>query len=103
MIMDFRFLFLVIGVGGAGCSAVESMIREGLTGVEYICADTDSEALKNSSAATKLQIPPDSESESKLAELERIRDELRGALVVFVIAGMGGSAGDRGSSHFFLA
>ena len=48
----------VIGVGGAGGNAVEHMIREGVQGVDFICANTDAQALKKSSASVKLQLGP---------------------------------------------
>ena len=48
----------VIGVGGAGGNAVEHMIREGVGGVEFICCNTDSQALDKSSAHVKLQLGP---------------------------------------------
>ena len=48
----------VIGVGGAGGNAVEHMIREGVQGVEFICVNTDAQALKKSNAADKLQLGP---------------------------------------------
>lgn len=91
----------VVGVGGAGCNAVENMIREGVMGVEYICADTDSQSLMQSSAGTKLQIAPHLglcnepgvSIETVIAERDRIADVLRGANMVFIIAGMGGRVG----------
>ena len=46
----------VIGVGGGGCNAVNTMIRSGLSGVEYIVANTDSQALHASLAPTKVQL-----------------------------------------------
>jgi cell division protein FtsZ len=103
---SFSTVFKVIGIGGAGCNAVEQMIRQGVTGVEYICADTDAPALKNSSAGTKIQIITNSESGNKqsastittLAERDSIVDALRGANLVFVIAGMGGGTGTKGST-----
>ena len=48
----------VIGMGGGGCNAVNRMIELGLTGVDYIAANTDSQALKNSLAPTKIQLGP---------------------------------------------
>jgi cell division protein FtsZ len=48
----------VVGVGGAGGNAVEHMIREGVQGVEFICANTDAQALKRMSAGIKLQMGP---------------------------------------------
>ena len=46
----------VIGVGGGGGNAVEHMVQENLEGVDFICANTDAQALKNSSAKTAIQI-----------------------------------------------
>ncbi len=92
----------VIGVGGAGGNAVEHMIREGVQGVEFICANTDAQALKRSSAAAKLQLgrsglgagaKPDMGRTSAVEERERIADALRGAHMVFITAGMGGGTG----------
>lgn len=96
-----KAIFKVVGVGGAGSNAVEHMIREGVKGVEYICVDTDSLALKQSSAGTKLQIAPHLGSgdepgasiETAIAERDRIAEALRGADMVFTIAGMGGTTG----------
>ena len=91
----------VIGVGGAGGNAVEHMIREGVQGVEFICANTDGQALKNSSADIKLQFGPGLGAGGKPArarelaeaERERIAEALRGAHMVFITAGMGGGTG----------
>ncbi|HQR04362.1 MAG: cell division protein FtsZ [Proteobacteria bacterium] len=91
----------VVGVGGAGGNAVEHMIREGVQGVEFICANTDAQALKNSSAGVKLQLGPGLGAGGKptrareLAENEReaIADALRGAHMTFITAGMGGGTG----------
>ena len=91
----------VIGVGGAGGNAVEHMIREGVQGVEFICANTDAQALKQSSAGIKLQFGPGlgaggkPEKARDLAggERERIAEALSGAHMVFITAGMGGGTG----------
>jgi hypothetical protein len=48
----------VVGVGGAGGNAVDHMIREGVSGVEFICCNTDAQALKKSDAHVKLQLGP---------------------------------------------
>jgi cell division protein FtsZ len=45
----------VVGVGGGGCNAIESMIKRGLTGVEYIAVNTDAQVLNSSSASHKIQ------------------------------------------------
>jgi cell division protein FtsZ len=91
----------VIGVGGAGGNAVEHMIREGVQGVEFVCVNTDSQALKRSSASVKLQLgpglgaggKPEKARDLAQAERERIADMLRGAHMAFITAGMGGGTG----------
>ena len=100
----------VIGVGGGGNNAVNNMIRSGLTGVEFITANTDSQALKSSEASTKLQLgleltkglgaganPEVGQAAAKESEAE-IRKALDGADMVFVTAGMGGGTGGGGAS-----
>ncbi|TRZ58021.1 MAG: cell division protein FtsZ [Rhodocyclaceae bacterium] len=91
----------VIGVGGAGGNAVEHMIREGVQGVEFICVNTDAQALKKSSAADKLQLgpglgaggKPEKARDLAQGERERIAEMLRGAHMAFITAGMGGGTG----------
>ncbi|OHC64404.1 MAG: cell division protein FtsZ [Rhodocyclales bacterium RIFCSPLOWO2_02_FULL_63_24] len=91
----------VVGVGGAGGNAVEHMIREGVGGVEFICCNTDAQALKKSSAHVKLQLGPGlgaggkPEKARELAVLDRARiaEALTGAHMVFITAGMGGGTG----------
>ncbi len=91
----------VIGVGGAGGNAVEHMIREGVGGVDFICCNTDAQALKNSSAGAKLQLgpglgaggKPERAREHARNEREHIADMLRGAHMCFITAGMGGGTG----------
>ncbi|MDP2811076.1 MAG: cell division protein FtsZ [Rhodocyclaceae bacterium] len=91
----------VIGVGGAGGNAVEHMIREGVQGVEFICANTDAQALKQSSAGIKLQFgpglgaggKPEKARDLASTERERIAEALAGSHMVFITAGMGGGTG----------
>jgi cell division protein FtsZ len=91
----------VVGVGGAGGNAVDHMIREGVGGVEFICCNTDSQALKKSNAHVKLQLgpglgaggKPEKARELALMERERIAEALQGAHMVFITAGMGGGTG----------
>jgi cell division protein FtsZ len=91
----------VIGVGGAGGNAVEHMIREGVQGVEFICCNTDAQALNLSTADVKLQLGPGQGAGGKpekardLAhqEREQIAEALDGAHMVFITAGMGGGTG----------
>jgi cell division protein FtsZ len=92
----------VIGVGGAGGNAVEHMIRRGVQGVEFICANTDHQALARSSARNVLQLgtsglgagsKPEAGKQAALDARDRIVDALRGAHMVFITAGMGGGTG----------
>jgi len=91
----------VVGVGGAGGNAVDHMIREGVSGVEFICCNTDAQALKKSAAHVKLQLgpglgaggKPEKARELAVQDRERIADALRGAHMVFITAGMGGGTG----------
>lgn len=92
----------VIGIGGAGGNAVDHMIREGVEGVEFICANTDAQALKRNQAKIKLQLgasglgagaKPDAGRAAALTERERILEALEGAHMVFITAGMGGGTG----------
>jgi cell division protein FtsZ len=91
----------VIGVGGAGGNAVEHMIKEGVGGVEFICCNTDAQALKNSSAGIKLQLgpglgaggKPERAREHAQNEREKIAAALEGAHMAFITAGMGGGTG----------
>ncbi len=91
----------VVGVGGAGGNAVEHMIREGVGGVEFISCNTDSQALKKSTAHQKLQLgpglgaggKPEKAREHATQAREQIAESLRGAHMVFITAGMGGGTG----------
>ncbi len=91
----------VVGVGGAGGNAVEHMIREGVQGVEFICANTDAQALRLSSAGVKLQFgpglgaggKPEKARDLAVADREAIAESLEGAHMVFITAGMGGGTG----------
>ena len=95
----------VVGVGGGGGNAVEHMLAEKLEGVEFICVNTDAQALKKSSAAKILQLgdnitkglgagaDPEVGRQSALADRNRIAELLQGADMVFITAGMGGGTG----------
>jgi cell division protein FtsZ len=91
----------VIGVGGAGGNAVEHMIREGVGGVEFICCNTDAQALKHSSAGIKLQLgpglgaggKPEKARDHAQEDRDKISEVLAGAHMVFITAGMGGGTG----------
>jgi cell division protein FtsZ len=91
----------VVGVGGAGGNAVEHMIRERVGGVEFICCNTDAQALNKSNAHVKLQLgpglgaggKPEKARDLALLDRERIAEALTGAHMVFITAGMGGGTG----------
>ena len=95
----------VIGVGGCGGNAVTHMIESNVSGVEFICANTDMQALKKSQAKTVLQIGtditkglgagarPDIGREAALEDRDRIAEVIDGADMLFITAGMGGGTG----------
>jgi cell division protein FtsZ len=95
----------VIGVGGGGCNAVNTMIRSGLVGVEYIVANTDSQALAANLANTKIQLGgnvtkglgaganPEVGRKAAIEDYEKLSEVIEGADMVFVTAGMGGGTG----------
>lgn len=95
----------VIGVGGSGCNAVNTMIRMGLEGVEFVTANTDRQALDASLAPTKLAIGqeltkglgaganPEIGRKAALEDYARISELLAGSDMVFITAGMGGGTG----------
>jgi len=99
----------VVGVGGAGGNAVNRMIAHGLTGVEFISINTDSQALDFSKADIKLQIGgnvtrglgagarPEVGKQAMEEDRERVASLLQGADLVFVTAGMGGGTGTGGA------
>ena len=95
----------VIGVGGGGSNAVNRMVQSGLTGVEFIVANTDRQALMHNAASVKLQIgskltkglgagaDPNVGREAALEDTEKILEALQGADMVFVTTGLGGGTG----------
>jgi len=95
----------VIGVGGGGGNALNTMIRSGLSGVEFVAANTDAQALEHNLATVKVQLGaevtrglgcganPDRGRASALEARERLREILEGSDMVFVTAGMGGGTG----------
>ena len=100
-----RAVIKVIGVGGGGGNAVEHMLGASIEGVEFICANTDSQVLKNSHVKTTLQLGsditkglgaganPEIGRQAAMDDRERIGDVLEGADMVFITAGMGGGTG----------
>ena len=95
----------VIGVGGGGGNALEHMVANEIEGVDFICANTDAQALRKSSATTQLQLGtditkglgaganPDVGRQAALEDRERIMDVISGADMIFITAGMGGGTG----------
>ncbi|MDO7653478.1 MAG: cell division protein FtsZ [Porticoccus sp.] len=95
----------VIGVGGGGGNALRHMMDSNVDGVEFICANTDAQALKDFGGATVLQLGngltkglgaganPDVGRQAALEDRDRIADVLQGADMVFITAGMGGGTG----------
>ena len=95
----------VIGVGGGGGNAVKHMIDNQVEGVDFICANTDSQALKDITGSTLLQLGngltkglgaganPELGRQAAMEDRDRIADVLEGADMVFVTAGMGGGTG----------
>jgi len=95
----------VIGVGGGGGNAVQQMLAANVEGVEFVCANTDAQALKNASARTVLQLGssitkglgaganPEVGRQAALEDRDRIVEVLDGADMVFITAGMGGGTG----------
>ena len=99
----------VVGVGGGGGNALNTMILAGLTGVDFIAANTDCQALQHNRAATKIQLGamvtkglgaganPEIGRQAALEDREKIAAALEGADMVFVTAGMGGGTGTGGA------
>ena len=99
----------VIGIGGGGCNALNTMIESGLTGVDFIAANTDAQALATSKAPLRLQLGAkltkglgsgaNPEIGRKAAEeaADQIRDVLDGADMIFITAGLGGGTGTGGA------
>ncbi len=96
----------VVGVGGGGGNAISSMIVEGgIVGVEFIAVNTDAQALLNNKATIKIQIgenftkglgsggDPDTGKQAAEESRERLKDDLKGADMVFITAGEGGGTG----------
>ncbi|MBP6218158.1 MAG: cell division protein FtsZ [Oligoflexales bacterium] len=100
----------VIGVGGGGTNAVNTMIRNNIEGVDFICMNTDVQSLRSSLAPYKIQIgkeltkglgagaDPDIGRDAALEDRHEIHEALVGADMVFITAGMGGGTGTGGAS-----
>jgi len=99
----------VVGIGGGGGNAVNTMINAGLPGVEFIAANTDAQALRSNLSPIKVQLGekitkglgaganPGVGKKAAEEDLERIREYLNGADMVFLTAGMGGGTGTGGA------
>jgi cell division protein FtsZ len=102
---EYQARIKVIGCGGSGGNAVNTMINFGLEGVEFIVVNTDAQALNANAAPTKLNIgasvtkglgagaDPERGRKAALEDVQRIKELLSGADMVFVTAGMGGGTG----------
>ncbi len=95
----------VIGVGGGGGNAVAHMVKSGIEGVDFVCANTDAQALKNAKVKTGLQIGcnitrglgaganPDVGRQAAMEDRDRILEVIEGSDMLFITAGMGGGTG----------
>ncbi len=95
----------VIGVGGGGGNAVAHMVNAGIEGVDFICANTDAQALNSARVRTALQIgcnitkglgagaDPDIGRQAAMEDRDRIQEVIEGADMLFITAGMGGGTG----------
>ncbi len=95
----------LMGIGGGGGNAVDHMVRQGIEGVDFICANTDAQALSNVQSKTTLQIGanmtkglgaganPDIGRQAALEDRERIQEVIEGTDMLFLTGGMGGGTG----------
>ncbi len=95
----------IVGVGGGGCNTLNSMVGQGLQGVDFVAVNTDSQDLKTSKAYVKLQVGsrsahglgvggnPSAGEDAAIEDKARIAEALDGADMVFITAGMGGGTG----------
>ncbi len=95
----------VLGMGGGGGNAVAHMVKAGIEGVEFICANTDAQALKSANVRTNLQIGcnitkglgaganPEVGRQAAMEDRDRIQEVIEGADMLFITAGLGGGTG----------
>ena len=95
----------VLGIGGAGCNAVDHMLLAGIDGVDFICLNTDAQVLKRSKVKTTLQIgsnitkglgagaDPEVGRQAAMEDRDRIIELIEGCDMLFITAGMGGGTG----------
>lgn len=107
--MEMQARIKVVGVGGGGGNALNTMIQSGLDGVEFIAANTDMQALEANLAPTKIQLGPaltkglgaganpEVGRKAALEDVQRVSEALEGADMVFITAGMGGGTGTGGA------
>ncbi len=100
----------VVGVGGAGCNGINNMIAAGLTGVEFVAANTDAQALATSSAEHRIQLgtqlteglgagaKPEIGQAAAEEAIDDIKSQIAGSHMLFVAAGMGGGTGTGGAA-----
>jgi cell division protein FtsZ len=111
-IMQDSAVIKVVGVGGGGGNAVEHMVAENIEGVDFICANTDAQALRNSKAKVIIQLGneltkglgaganPQIGRQAAEEDREQIKQVLLGADMVFITAGMGGGTGSGAAPVF---
>jgi cell division protein FtsZ len=99
----------VIGVGGGGGNAVQHMVEAGIEGVEFICANTDAQALSSMGSRTTLQLGnsitkglgaganPDVGRQAAMEDRDRVQEVIAGSDMLFITAGMGGGTGTGGA------
>ncbi|MEN8169476.1 MAG: cell division protein FtsZ [Pseudomonadota bacterium] len=99
----------VVGVGGGGGNAVEHMVCQSIEGVDFVCANTDAQALERASSRTVIQIGthitkglgaganPEIGRQAAMEDRDRIEEVLSGADMIFITAGMGGGTGTGGA------
>ncbi|APR99689.1 cell division protein FtsZ [Pajaroellobacter abortibovis] len=102
---EYQARIKVVGIGGAGGNAINTMISDGLEGSEFVAVNTDLQALNSNAAAVKLNIgsaltrglgagaDPERGRKAALEDVQRIKEALSGADMVFVTSGMGGGTG----------
>lgn len=92
----------VIGLGGGGGNAVDYMLRSNVKGVEFVCANTDAQALENSEVGTRIQLgagglgagaDPERGRQAAKDDIDAVKESLKDADMVFITAGMGGGTG----------
>lgn len=95
----------ILGVGGAGCNAINNMIDSGVRNVEFIAVNTDLQTLSKSKAPVKIQIGerltgglgagsnPDRGAQSALEDIDKLKEAIEGSHMIFISAGLGGGTG----------